>query len=300
MPQIEAYMTRRIIERLVTWSVNAQARRALGFRTALTCEGMVALRLIAERESAIAAFAPQTGWRASVTFEQDGARFTASVLNAKGTPLTMRNEEQARQLETLLRHGAFWVDKAGQVTKAYPAPAALTLHTLIETADRELRLLPEQVLSLVATLYDAGWIPSVSFAITHPDAELPASLSEAAGAYIRREFGTDYLNADAVVSAGVAPTDVNHLPEALPGDGEALYALSWKHFVAAHMASAQEREFGARGVAVLGAVSLGWYADLRDAVAVFTISRVRAPIHKQRQPKPMTRSITATCVCARA
>ncbi len=259
MRQIEAYMTRRIIERLIAWSVNAQARKALGFKTALTYDGMVALRLIAERESAIAAFKPQTEWRASVTFNQDGTPFTASVLNAKGASLTMRNEEQARQLETLLRHGKFWVDKVGQVTKVYPAPAALTLHTLIETADLELGLPPEQLLSLVATLYEAVWV-------THPDAELPASVSEAAGAYIRREFGTDYLNADAIVSAGVAPADVNRLPEELPGDGAALYALVWKYFIAAHMAAAQEKITGAR-ILVGATVGKPYPLELRATAA---------------------------------
>jgi DNA topoisomerase-1 len=259
MHQIEAHMTRRLIERLIAWSVNAQTRKALGFKTALTYDGMVALRLIAARENAVTAFTPQSGWRASVTFEQDRVRFNASVLNAKGTPLTMRNEEQARQLETLLRHGAFWVDKRGQVTKAYPAPSALTLHTLIETVDRELGLRPEQVLPLVGMLYEAGWI-------THPDAELPASLSEATGAYIRREFGTDYLNADAVMSAAVAPADVNRLPEALPGDGAALYALVWKHFIAAHMSAAQEKLTGAR-ILVGATVGKPYPLELRATAA---------------------------------
>jgi DNA topoisomerase-1 len=259
MRQIEAHMTHRIVERLIAWSVKAQARKALGFKTALTYDGMVALRLIAARENAVTAFTSQSGWRASVTFERDSVRFNASVLNAKGAPLTMRNEEQARQLETLLRHGAFWVDKAGQVTKAYPAPAALTLHTLIETADRELGLPPEQVLSLVATLYDAGWI-------THSDAELPVSLSETAQAYIRHEFGTDYLNADAVVSAGVALTDVNRLPEDLPGDGAALYALVWKYFIAAHMSAAQEKLTGAR-ILVGATVGKPYPLELRATAA---------------------------------
>jgi DNA topoisomerase-1 len=239
MRQIEAYMTRYIIERLITWSVNAQARKALGFKTALSYDGMVALRLIAERESAVAAFAPQTGWRASVMFDQDGTHFTASVLNAKGSPFTMRNEEQARQLQTLLRHGAFWVNKMGQVTKAYPAPSALTLRALVETAERDLELSPKRVLSLIGTLYEAGWI-------THPDAELPASFSEATQAYIRREYGTDYGAPNAIITAGIAPTDVNRLPEALPGDGAALYALVCNHFIAAHMSAAQEKIVGAR------------------------------------------------------
>ncbi|MDX2159880.1 MAG: DNA topoisomerase [bacterium] len=239
MRQIEAYMTRRIIERLIAWSINAQARKTLGFKTSFTYDGMVTLRLVAEREHAVAALTPQIGWRASVTFDQDGIRFTAPVLNAKGAPLTMRNEEQARQLETLFRHGVFWVDKTGNVTKNHPAPAAVTLRALIETAERELGLTPEHVLSLVGTLYEAGWI-------THSDAALPASLSEAAQVYIRLEYGTDYVASGVVVIAGIAPADVNRLPEDLPGDGAALYALVWKYFIAAHMAPAQERITGAR------------------------------------------------------
>jgi DNA topoisomerase-1 len=246
MRQIEAHMTGRIIERLINWSVNTQARKAVGFKTALSHAGMVALRLLQSHESEIAAFTPQTGWRASVMFEQESTRLTATVLNAKGAPLTLRNEEQAHQLETLLKHGAFWVDKNGQVTKTHPAPAALTLRALFETAERDLALTPERTLSLIATLHEAGWIPSVSFAITHPDAELPAALSEAAGAYIRREYGTDYASPDAVVSTGITPADVNRVPEDLPGDGAALYALIWRHFIAAHMAPAQERITGAR------------------------------------------------------
>jgi DNA topoisomerase IA len=143
MRQVEAYLTRRIIERLIAWSVNAQARRALGFTTALSHDGMVALRLIAAYESTITAFTPQTGWRVSVTFVQDGVRFIAQVLNAKGVPLTMRNEEQARQLELLLRHGAFWVDKAGQgahirvgATAGKPYPIVLhAAHTTLTESD---------------------------------------------------------------------------------------------------------------------------------------------------------------------
>ncbi len=143
MRQIEAHMTRRIIERLIAWSVNVQARKAIGGKPALTWGGMVALRLIAERESAVAAFVPQTGWRASVAFERDGARFSADVLNAKGAPLTMRNEEQAQQLELLLRHGKFWVDKAGQgahirvgATAGKPYPLVLhAAHTTLTESD---------------------------------------------------------------------------------------------------------------------------------------------------------------------
>lgn len=234
MRWIEAHMTRRIIERMVNWSVNEQAERALGFKTALSWYGMVALRIISERDTEMAAFTPQTAWRASVTFLQNGVRFRAPVLNARGSPLTLRSEAQARQLEVLLRTGTFWIERTGQTLQTLPAPGAHTLIELVERAAQDLALSPERVLSLLGTLYEVGWI-------THPDVGLPASLSDAAQTWIRHEYGTDYLNAGTRVQSGIAPTDVRRVPEARPGDGAALYGLIWRSFVAAHMMPAQNR-----------------------------------------------------------
>ena len=259
MQQIEADLTERILDRLVGWSVNSAARKALGFKTALSYGGMMALRLLAAREQEVAAFTPQTTWRVSVVFERDRIRFTAQVLNAKGAPLTLRNEEQAAQLEMLLKHGIYWVDKTGQTLKADPAPAALTLSELIKTAERELSLSPDRTLALLDTLYDAGWV-------THLNGKPPQSLSDAAKAFIRREFGTDYIAPDALVTTDSAPADVNREPEYLPGDGAALYGLIWLRFVAAHMPSAQERLMTAR-LRVGASMNQPYPLDLRATAA---------------------------------
>lgn len=237
--QVEAFLTGRTLERLASWSMSLHARRALDRKLALTYSSTVALRLLAEREQVIAAHAPEARWRASVTFETAGVSFAAQVFNAKGAPLALRNTEQATQLETLLNQGVYWVDGTGQPLKTHPAPGALTLSALIEAAERDLALPPERALALVDTLYEAGWI-------THPNCAPLTETSEAAQVYIRREYGTDYAVTDALVSSGVAPTDINRVPEDLPGDGVALYALIWKSFVAAHLPPAQERIMGAR------------------------------------------------------
>jgi len=239
MNQIEAEMTERIVDRLVGWSVNAAARKTLGFKTALSYNGMVALRLLVERDHAIAAFTPETRWQAAVEFQFEGMTFTAQVLNTKGAPLALKSKDQADQLEALLKTGQFWVDKTGQALKSKPVPAALTLSELVETAHRELSLFPERALALLHTLYEAGWV-------TFPGSKSPQSLSEMAQAFIRREFGTEYLAPDALVKAEIAPADVNREPEYLPGDGVALYALIWLEFIAAHMPPAQERIMAAR------------------------------------------------------
>jgi DNA topoisomerase-1 len=260
MQLIEANLTERIVDRLVGWSVNTAARKTLGFKTALSYDGMLALRLLAAKEAEITAFMPQPAWRTSVGFKHAGNYFTAHVMNAKGAPLLIANEEQIEQLETLLWDGTFWVDKTGQVMKTHPAPGTLTLRRLVETAAHDLVLPQDRILSLIETLYDAGWI-------THPDAELSVAVSEAAHAYIRRKYGTDYVATDAVVTSGIEPADVNRVPETLPGDGAALYALIWNHFIAAHMPPAQERLIGVR---ILVGASLGkpYPLELRTTAAL--------------------------------
>lgn len=239
MKLIEAHITNRIIERLIGWGVTAAARKAVDDKASLSYAGMVALLQIAQKEAVTTPFVSHPVWRASVVFERDGVRFMGNVFDVKGAPLVIRSENQAHQLETLLQHGVYWVDKRGQTMQTLPPTGALTLVDLIEIAHDDLALTPERVLSLVEMLYEAGWI-------THPDTNFPFELSDAAEAYIRREYGTTYLNANVLVKGGIAPTDVSRVPEALPGDGAAVYALIWKYFIAAHMTAAQMRLLGTR------------------------------------------------------
>ncbi len=238
MPQIEAHVAERTVARLIRWSVNAAARQALGFPTDLSTAGLLALRLLADRTARIATFTPTLHWRATVTFTVDGVQFTALVLNAQGTPLALQTDRQAAQLEALLNRGQFWVNQTGQALKVQPAPEPLTLPRLIEHAARTLHLPPPTTLQLVTTLYDAGWI-------TTPEAAVSPELQAAAQTYIRREFGTEYLGTEMPRISGIAPTDVNRQPEALPGDGAAVYALIWQHFISAHMAAVQTKLMGA-------------------------------------------------------
>jgi DNA topoisomerase-1 len=74
------------------------------------------------------------------------------------------------------------------------------------------------------------------------------------------------MHAEAIVTTGMAPAEVNRVPEALPGDGAALYALVWKHFIAAHMTPAQERITGAR-ILVGATVGSAYPLELRATAA---------------------------------
>ncbi|MBK8138287.1 MAG: hypothetical protein IPK52_21150 [Chloroflexi bacterium] len=235
MCRIHAALTARIADRLAGYAVNAAASKALGIETRLTYGGMVALRHLANREAS----ASRTCWQSAVRFSLGDGSFEAKILNAKGRPLALSSELQIEQLKRMLDHSHYWVEKLGGTTRSLPAPNPLTLTTLIEVAGHELNLPAERALSLVSTLYEAGQI-------THPDGIMLPEASEAAQEHIKREFGDAYLASTPPTANGIAPADVNRLPESSTGDGAALYRLIWRYFVAAHMAPAQERISAAR------------------------------------------------------
>lgn len=258
---IEAALADRIVDRLVGYAFNANASEALWSRTTVNFDTMTAVRLLIERDRAISSFTPESRWTASVEFVVNGERFQTQLLNAKGALLALRSTDQVAQLQALLNSAVFWVDKSIRGIKSSPAPDALTSTDLIETAGTELDLPPNRILALTGILYEAGWI-------THPLADTAAELqaaAEAARAYIRREYGTEYLLPAPRDGGGIAPTDVNHTPEELPGYGAALYALIWRRFIAAQMSPTLHRSVVAR-ICAGPSVEKPYPLELRAAV----------------------------------
>ncbi|MBW7880979.1 MAG: hypothetical protein H3C32_16920 [Anaerolineae bacterium] len=205
----------------------------------LSYAGMLGLRLVQDRERQIASHKPQSCWMASAQLNVEGISFTAKVLNARGSPLALRTATQADHLVRILNPAVYWVEGLIRGARTHPAPASLTVGALIETASRDLGLSTARVLSVLVTLYEAGWI-------VHPEAQRQAVTRESALAFIQREYGQDYVAPESVETGGLAPVDIARVPEDGSGDGAAIYGLIWRHFVASHMAPAQESITAAR------------------------------------------------------
>lgn len=245
---VEAEETRRIADRMIGYLVSPLASKALNAQASLSRVDMVCLSLLIEREREISAFTSGTIWILSARLAADETAFEARLCNARGAGLTFNSQQQADKLAALLANVSFWVDKAAVRAGERPAPQAYTSQTLLADAALRLGFAPSRVLTVAQTLYEAGWI-------TFPNTDSVASSSEAVEAtraHILREYGTDYLPTEScdpnvpISMECIRPTDVNHLPEDLPGDGAMLYGLIWRRFVASCMASAQYRQSTAR------------------------------------------------------
>lgn len=229
MRQIDAELARRIIGQMARF----------GAGKAVSYTGMIALRLLLEREQEIAAHVPQSWWKPAAHLTVNDIPFTAQILNAKGTRLALRSEAQAEQLERMLAPAAYWVEGLRRGIKTHPAPIGLSIGALVEAADREFAMPPERALSVLTTLYEAGWV-------THPQGSPLPDAQASAFAYIERHYGSAYADPDAAEIDGIAPVDITHIPDSTLGDGALLYGLIWRHFVAAHMKPAQEQITAAR------------------------------------------------------
>jgi DNA topoisomerase-1 len=242
---VEAQQARRIVDRLVGYLASPLAAKALDGKFSAGRVQSVCLRLVVEREREIKTFTPETYWTLALKLATDGAEFTAKLHRVKGVVSAFDSREPLDKLAALIQTAQIWVGKAVRTVKArHPLPP-FTTSSLQQAASKGLGLSPEKTMALAQTLYEQGRITymrtdGVSIA---PEAQT------AVRDYIAREHGSDYLppepptytvktaNAQEAHEA-IRPTDVNHLPEDVEGDGAALYALIWKRFVASQMSPA--------------------------------------------------------------
>ncbi|MCA0453871.1 MAG: type I DNA topoisomerase [Chloroflexi bacterium] len=242
---VEAQQARRIVDRLVGYLASPLAAKALDGKFSAGRVQSVCLRLVVEREREIESFKPETYWTLALQLAADGTEFTAKLHRVKDTDSTFKSREPLDKLVTLLNGAQVWVSKAGRTVKARSPLPPFTTSSLQQAASKGLGLSPEKTMALAQTLYEQGWI---TYMRTDGVSVAPEAQTEARE-YIAREHGGDYLppeppaytvktaNAQEAHEA-IRPTDINRLPQAMDGDGAALYALIWKRFIASQMSPA--------------------------------------------------------------
>ncbi|MBL8153635.1 MAG: type I DNA topoisomerase [Anaerolineae bacterium] len=250
---VEAQQTRRIVDRLVGYLASPLAAKALAGRFSAGRVQSVCLRLVVEREREIANFVPQTYWTLALDLTANGVPFTAKLHQLQGKEPTFPTREPLDKLAALLGNAQLWVGRAGKAVRQRPPLPPFTTAALQQAAAKGLGLSPERTMTLAQTLYEAGWI---TYHRTDGVAVAPEAQA-AAREYIERTYNADYLPSEpptyTTKSAnaqeaheGIRPTDVNHLPNNVEGDGAALYGLIWQRFVASQMAAAVYSVMGAQ------------------------------------------------------
>jgi DNA topoisomerase I len=243
---IDAYRARRALDYLVGFTLSPILWRKLpGAKSAGRVQS-VALRLIVDREREIEIFKPQEYWQVSASFETDGQRFTARLVQLDGNKidrLTIGNRGDADAAKAVVEAGRFTVSSVETKPFSKNPPPPFTTSTLQQEAARKLGFSASHTMRVAQSLYEDGLI---TYMRTDGVDMAPEAISAARRAIASRydagfvpdrprQYQSKIKNAQEAHEA-IRPTDFDR-PRGASGDHARLYELVYNRALASQMAS---------------------------------------------------------------
>ncbi len=254
---VDAQQTRRIIDRLVGYTLSPLIGRKIRRGLSAGRVQSVAVRLVVEREREIEGFTAREYWTIEAVLETDaGERFIAELVRIDGAALDIPDETTAsRHLEAMARLRPV-VRKVGTRTQKRSPAAPFTTSTLQQEASRRLGFSPKRTMSVAQRLYEGvdigdGQIGLITYMRTDSTAIAGIAMGEAREV-IDDRFGPTYTMPKGRVyktkSKGaqeahesIRPTSFRRDPDSLEGhlksDELRLYRLIWQRALASQMAA---------------------------------------------------------------
>ncbi|MCS5698358.1 type I DNA topoisomerase [Cyanobium sp. FGCU-52] len=268
MQLVHAQETRRILDRLVGYTLSPLLWKKVAWGLSAGRVQSVAVRLLVQRERARRAFRSGTYWDLKARLEQAGTLFDAKLTHVKGeriaggsdfdentgglkagSKVRLLEESEARALQQAVEAAAWRVAAVEEKpTVRRPVPP-FTTSTLQQEANRKLRLSARETMRAAQGLYERGFITYMRTDSVHlSDQALQASRNCVAEKYGKeylspapRQFTTKARNAQEAHEAIRPAGESFRTPSETGLDGRdlALYDLIWKRTVASQMADAK-------------------------------------------------------------
>jgi len=262
MKKVDAQQARRVLDRLVGYSLSPLLWRKIGRGLSAGRVQSVALRIIVDREKEIEAFVPQEYWSIEAELcRADGeASFKAQLDKVGGKKAEVKTKDEAERLAKELRQQSFVVAGVEEKEqKRYPKPP-FTTSTLQQEAFNKLGYLSSRTMRIAQQLYEGLEIgeqgPAGLITYMRTDSvRVSQEALTALRAMIPKRFGKPYLPAEPrayrakkgaqEAHEAIRPTEIARDPDSiarfLTEEQAALYQLIWQRFVASQMADAVDR-----------------------------------------------------------
>ena len=268
---VDAQETRRILDRLVGYSISPLLWKKIAPRLSAGRVQSVAVRLLVDREIERLNFISASYWDLKAELGLDGQRFEAAMTHLgeqklatgrdfdestgrlkEGSDALTLSEDEARSLADRLKDGSWSVASVEHKQVRRRPSAPFITSTLQQEANRKLGLPARRTMQVAQTLYERGLI-------TYMRTDSPALSTEAIEASrtaVTKRYGKEYLSQEArqftaktrsaqEAHEAIRPagTDMKTKDElGLDGMEGALYDLIWKRTVASQMAEARLRQ----------------------------------------------------------
>ncbi len=260
MDLVDAQQARRILDRLVGYSISPLLWEKVRGRLSAGRVQSVALRLIVEREREIDDFIPVEYWSIHGEFKPEGAESTyvAKLAKIDGADPELSDEETVKPILVDMETAAYSISKIKRSERRRKPAAPFTTSTLQQEASRKLGFTAKRTMALAQGLYegkdigDGGATGLITYMRTD-STNVSAMAQGEAREYVTGKYGKDYLpakppqytkrsaNAQEAHEA-VRPTSVMRTPEQMKEFLDPamfkLYRLIWQRFVASQMAVA--------------------------------------------------------------
>ena len=268
MELVHAQETRRILDRLVGYTLSPLLWKKVAWGLSAGRVQSVAVRLLVQRERARRAFRSGSYWNLKAQLEQASSSFEAKLTHLAGKRIAtgsdfdestgglkagidvrLLNENDARALAETVREAPWTVDSVEEKPTVRKPVPPFTTSTLQQEANRKLRLSARETMRCAQGLYERGFITYMRTDSVHlSDQAISASRSCVESLYGKeylsktpRQYSTKARNAqeahEAIRPAGErfrTPGDTG-----LDGRDLAVYELIWKRTVASQMAEAR-------------------------------------------------------------
>ncbi len=260
MDLVNAQQGRRILDRLVGYSISPLLWKKVRGRLSAGRVQSVALRLIVDREREIEAFNPQEYWSIQAELTPQGKQriFTAKLARVDGEKIALKQKVDVDLLLVDMEKAKYRVSKAKIGTRQRKPSAPFTTSTLQQAASRRLKYTARRTMRIAQQLYegvgiDNGGETGLITYMRTDSVNVSKVAQKEVRTFITSKYGSSYLPANPpkykTKSRGaqeaheaVRPTSVLRAPLAikqfLTRDQYRLYQLIWQNFVASQMADA--------------------------------------------------------------
>ncbi len=255
MDLVNAQQGRRILDRLVGYSISPILWEKVRGRLSAGRVQSVALRMIVEREREIEAFEPVEYWSVEAELKPDGLKktFIAKLAKIGDKKVELPSEEIVKPILEDMERADYTISNIKRGTRRRKAPAPFITSTLQQDASRRLGFTAKRTMAIAQQLYEGiGGSGLITYMRTD-STNIAKSAVEEARSFISERFGEEYLPKSAPkhktrakgaqeAHEAIRPTSAMRTPKSIQSDLNSsqykLYNLIWQRFIASQMAAA--------------------------------------------------------------
>jgi DNA topoisomerase I len=260
MSLVGAQQARRVLDRLVGYSLSPLLWQKVGRGLSAGRVQSVALRLIVDQERKIQAFKPEEYWSVEVELQKekgDTRLFKAALDKIDGQKAELKNKGQADLALAESQNSPFIVVELKKTKKKRNPSAPFTTSKLQQAAYNRYRFPASKTMKVAQTLYegvdigDEGAVGLITYMRTDSVRVSEEALKETRE-FIQKTYGKPYLppepniykakKAAQEAHEAIRPSSIARRPQDiepyLAPDQQKLYSLIWEQMVASQMTSA--------------------------------------------------------------